>query len=539
MKLIRDSSGIPVQGQFWDGQNFVIANAEGVDFSKIRMLRDALGSPIPQIWDGEKFIPKGEDVGGISDIYQEEVTTNGVGTAFGYQTKASGYSSHAVGYETAASGDFSHAEGFGTKASEFTTHAEGNSTIASGTSSHAEGNNTKALGSSSHAEGFETTASGSSSHAEGFETTASNNSDHAEGSYTEASGSSSHAEGSYAVASGYAAHAEGSKTIASGYVSHAEGNQTQAIEYAAHAEGESTKALNFATHSEGNLTVASGPMSHAEGGMSTASGTMSHSEGGFTKAIGDYSHASGNSTVAKYAQTVIGQYNEISSAENDSYDATKELFIIGNGNEKGLSNAFKVLGTGQTFAEGPYASTGADYAEYFEWEDENLDNEDRVGYFVTLEGEMIRKTNSQDNYVLGIVSSTPSIIGDNHEAWKNKYLCDEWGRIQYHNVTIPAVTKEIVEKDNIVKVVELSPERIDKRPMYNPKWNPSEEYISREHRKEWAAVGMLGKLFVRDDGTCVVNDFCKSNEDGIATLSKSGIRVIKRVSENIVQVLFK
>lgn len=218
-------------------------------------------------------------------------------------------------------------------------------------------------------------------------------------------------------------------------------------------------------------------MSHAEGFMSTASG---------------------KNTVAKYVQTVIGQYNEVSSAENDSYDATKEFFIIGNGIEEGLRNAFKVLGTGQTFADGPYASTGADYAEYFEWEDENLDNEDRVGYFVTLEGEMIRKANSQDDYLLGIVSSNPSIIGDNHEAWKNKYLRDDWGRIQYHDVTIPAVTKEIVEKDDVIKVFELSPARIEKRPMHNPKWNPNEEYTSREHRKEWDAVGMLGKLKVRD-----------------------------------------
>lgn len=41
------------------------------------------------------------------------------------------------------------------------------------------------------------------------------------------------------------------------------------------------------------------------------------------------STASGKNTVAKYVQTVIGQYNEVSSAENDSYDATKEFFIIG------------------------------------------------------------------------------------------------------------------------------------------------------------------------------------------------------------------
>lgn len=475
------------------------------DFSKVRMIRDALGSPIPQFWDGEKFVPQGEISGGgtggggtvMSDIYQQDVKTNGNGTAFGNQTEASGYSSYA--------------EGIFTVSSEYASHAEGYETVASNEYSHAEGSNTTASGSSSHAEGR----------------------------YTLASESTAHAEGSNTEASQFATHAEGSYSKASGYVSHAEGSNTEASENSSHAEGSYSKARGYASHAEGNSTVASGPMAHAEGGMNIASGTMSHAEGGYTQAIGAFSHASGNNTVAKYGQTVIGQFNEVSTAEIDSYDATKELFIIGNGNEEGLGNAFKVLGTGQTFADGAYASTGADYAEYFEWEDQNEDNEDRVGYFVTLEGEMIRKANSQDDYLLGIVSSNPSIIGDNHETWKNKYLRDDWGRIQYHDVTIPAVTKEIVEKDDVVKVVELSPERIEKRPIYNLIWNPNEEYISREHRKEWAAVGMLGKLKVRDDGSCELNGFCKPNDDGIATLNKSGYRVIKRVSENIVQVLLK
>ena len=109
----------------------------------------------------------------------------------------------------------------------------GYNTTASGDSSHAEGNSTTASGSNSHAEGSDTTASGDSSHAEGISTTASGSNSHAECSSTTASGYSSHAEGLYTIASGNYSHAEGDRTIASGDYSHAEGtyNDTGNFQY--------------------------------------------------------------------------------------------------------------------------------------------------------------------------------------------------------------------------------------------------------------------------------------------------------------------
>ena len=63
------------------------------------------------------------------------------GNAFteGYNTKASGYASHAEGNGTKASGNSSHAEGATTKASGNCSHAEGNSTKASSSCQHAQG----------------------------------------------------------------------------------------------------------------------------------------------------------------------------------------------------------------------------------------------------------------------------------------------------------------------------------------------------------------------------------------------------------------
>jgi len=115
-------------------------------------------------------------------------------------------------------------------------------------------------------------------------------------------------------------------------------------------------------------------------------------------------------------------------------------------------------------------------------------------------------------------------LGDNHESWHNKYAVDDWGRIQYHDVVIPATGD--------------GPERIEKRPVLNPMWDPKMEYVPRRLRKEWAPIGLFGKLLVRDDGTCIPGMYCKPM-GGIATSSVSGLRVMKRLSPNIVMVFIK
>ncbi|MNF00295.1 hypothetical protein D3C80_1991060 [compost metagenome] len=49
----------------------------------------------------------------------------------------------------------------------------------------------------------------------------------------------------------------------------------------------------------------------------------------------------------------------------------------------------------------------------------------------------------------------------------------------------------------------------------------------------------MGKLLVRDDGTCFAKGYCKPNDDGIATNSTNGYRVMKRVSSSIIQIIKK
>jgi hypothetical protein len=77
-------------------------------------------------------------------------------------------------------------------------------------------------------------------------------------------------------------------------------------------------------------------------------------------------------------------------------------------------------------------------------------------------------------------------------------------------------------------------------PKLNPEYDASQPYTNRKDRPEWDCVGMFGKLYVRDDGTSLPNQYLKVGNGGIGvnSPSKTNMRVLRRVSENIVQILF-
>lgn len=467
-------------------------------------------------------------------------------------------------------GRASHAEGGMSAALASYSHAEGEFSYALGLSSHAEGQYTAAIGSNSHAEGQMTKAYGIRSHAEGVSTKAYGESTHVEGAYsmtgeslyvTAATGTTITLESNNLNPGdkvGWIGYTGGSNvSFHSAIVQSVSGttatlssaiNLTAPIAIvklsgafhpkAAHAEGSSIAAGSFA-HSEGVVTRAYGIAAHAEGSKTTAFGDYSHTEGLSTVAMSHYSHAEGQYTIVPYSMNaahIMGNFGTAPAAGSWS---------LANGAHPGSQGlAAKILSNGQMFADGAYSSSGADYAELFEWADFNPDNEDRVGYFVTLDGEHIRKATSTDDYILGVVSANPSVVGDNQDLhWKGRFLRDEWGRVKYENVEIPEEIKETIvgydENENpIIKSVVI-PARIERQPMVNPEWNPDEYYARRERRPEWNAIGMMGKLLVRDDGTAEANGYVLPNDEGIATKSDTGYRVMKRMSDNIVMILIK
>lgn len=169
----------------------------------------------------------------------------------------------------------------------------------------------------------------------------------------------------------------------------------------------------------------------------------------------------------------------------------------------------------EVYTPGTFVGKGADYAELFEWLDGNPNNEERLGRFVALkDGDKIGYAEEGDD-ILGIVSASPMVLGDSFELhWEGAYVKDRWGRY------LRDENGEFIESHS---------------------YDPDREYVSRTERPEWDAVGLLGKLYVQDDGTCVVNGYAKPGKDGIATKGErgEGYRVIERYSTDVVRVLVK
>ena len=365
-----------------------------------------------------------------------------------------------------------------------------------------------------------------------------------------ASSDYSHAEGQNTVASGETAHAEGYRGNASGDYSHAEGKSTCAQGVGSHTEGyninydgiTSYKAQGAGSHIEGysqGSVISYGEGSHIEGYTDASvirrcNGKGAHIEGcnSTTNDGTDAAHVEGYYTIADAA------YHHIEGKYNLQDGDAMYQHIAGNGTSSNRSNSHTLDWQGNAVFAGTVSNSGADYAEYFEWLDENDNVDDRVGYIVTLEGNKIKFANSEDD-VLGIVSGTATVLGDNAEwEWQGKYLKDEFGRKIIDWVEHKSTTT-IYNDDGTSKEKEISlgffPE-----PRINPAYNENEEYVNRYWRPEWDAVGLMGKLFVRDNGSCQVGGYVKpDNGIAIPSAEKTNMRVLKRVNDNVIQVLLK
>ena len=157
-----------------------------------------------------------------------------------------------------------------------------------------------------------------------------------------------------------------------------------------------------------------------------------------------------------------------------------------------------------------------DIGEYFEWYDGNILDEDRVGYMVQLKDGKIEYATDIDNCI-GVVSDTCILTGGACSLeWHGMYLKDKFGRDIYEEVD-----GEMIQ-------------------VKNPNYDESLVYISRDKRKEWCKVGIIGQVIVRQDGTLVSGGFagCK---DGIATKSteKTSYRVVKVIDETVAIILVK
>lgn len=188
-----------------------------------------------------------------------------------------------------------------------------------------------------------------------------------------------------------------------------------------------------------------------------------------------------------------------------------QYFAVGAGSLGNNENCFEVRGSSGVFANGGYHDIGADYAEYFEWLDGNLEKEYRCGILVELsKNKIIPATGST---IFGAISGNPSVVGNAYELyWHGKYARDVYGKV---------ITTKLGE------------------PLLSPDYDPNKKYIPRSKRPEWAVVGILGKLIVRDNGECIPGDFCGAI-NGIAVPSKhtkTRVLTLRRIDNNHIEVV--
>lgn len=232
-----------------------------------------------------------------------------------------------------------------------------------------------------------------------------------------------------------------------------------------------------------------------------------------------------------------------------------DAFVVGNGYYSGTdagtiySNALRVTYKGDILGTKAFQPSGADYAENVKpWADGNPNNEDRVGYMVTIKEGLLYKA-QPGNYVVGITSGNPSVIGNADEDYYWKYVRDEFNRIVMEDV--PEIAQQTDNEGNLIFNEEthepimtetgniIKNARMKLSESYDPSLQDS--YIPRAERQEWDYVGMRGIIPVRDDGTCLRDHFCKCGQEGIATLAEKRdfdtFYVLERISENVVSVL--
>lgn len=172
-------------------------------------------------------------------------------------------------------------------------------------------------------------------------------------------------------------------------------------------------------------------------------------------------------------------------------------------------------GDGNAFCDGSWINGGADYAEYFEWDDANASDEDRRGYSVVMVGDKIRKATSSDaaSDIIGVISGRPSVVGDAAwNKWNKKYNTDDFGSYILEAYTVTEWTEadgteHSYETDKIpsglvapagatVLTADADGATLTRRQL-NASYDDSQTYTPREDRVEWDAVGLMGKLRLR------------------------------------------
>jgi len=245
--------------------------------------------------------------------------------------------------------------------------------------------------------------------------------------------------GYYSVAMGYKTKASGDYSTAMGYNTTASGNFSTAM-------GAGTIASGYYSTAMGSLTTASGIISTAIGEYVTASAQNSITIG---KGIGDTNRLI-NGTTSSF---MIGFDRTTPTLTVTSYSVTMDglagysenILVLSTGTVK----VTRFTGTGNAYSNGTWNSGGADYAEWFEKEEE-IKPGDIVG--LNLETRKVRKYQSGD-VLLGICSSNPGFVGNSNinksdeEMKKNYVLVGLVGQLDFNKEQVVIKGSKVETKD--------------------------------------------------------------------------------------------
>lgn len=188
------------------------------------------------------------------------------------------------------------------------------------------------------------------------------------------------------------------------------------------------------------------------------------------------------------------------------------------------------------------------YSELYEW---SLvpNKEDKIGRFVTFDPEYpgkIKLCENSDN-ILGVTTVNSVIESDNPEIWHKENLSNEYGDIYLQKERL-AVGEKVYDQFLEMSYIKTKPwEHFI--PIKNPKFDQNKKYFKRTNRQEWVMVNLLGKVIVKDDGTCVPGEYCTlvnsklKNKQGTVTKASPNdtvkFYVLSRISKETILILNK
>lgn len=189
------------------------------------------------------------------------------------------------------------------------------------------------------------------------------------------------------------------------------------------------------------------------------------------------------------------------------------------------------------------------YTEMYEWYD-IPEPHNKLGKFVTFSKNDPNKIEfaHNDDDILGISTVCALSTSDDPEDWKYSYLCNEYGDLYLKKERLAVGTKTYDQymEMNYIRTypwehfIRIESQHLDKE----------KKYIRRSNRSEWVRVNLLGKVIVKDNGTCKPGSYCTVYSGKIKDLYGTAIPftkdsknkkfyVIDRLSDNTILILNK